>query len=209
MFTKTLIKTVFISSLLFVTSAYAEKTNFSYSSIGLSAGTLNYKNSYCVFGSCANSGNTTYGHGSIQMGENIVLGVSGGSLKVKATNWDLDGTSRVFSAGIAFPISDKTDINAEVSSGSVDLTGCISGLCAKESYDGNSFEGRLRSWLNDKHTFSGSVGIESTKLSNESSRKTSLNFGLSLWMEQHHKFSFSYGSGDNTSETIVGYSYVF
>ena len=209
MFSKNLIKTVSIGALLLTSAAYAEKPNFSYSSLGLSIGSVSYKDDICIGGSCTSTASASGVDGSLQLGDIFVLSLSGTAMKLDASAWNADISAGEFGVGIALPVSNTVDFNAGISSASIDVDTCGFGSCVKESDTGTRFGGGLRAWLNDTKTFSGSVGYNTFKASKSTDRVNSYNIGIAAWLKTHHKLSLSYGSNSDATSTAFGYSYVF
>ena len=208
-FTKNLLKTISISALLLTSSAYAEKPNFSYSSLGLSVGSVNYKDPFCFSSQCDSSSSSASINGSLQLADTFVLSVQGGSEVLETYDWKDEASAGSVGIGVAIPVNDKMDFNAGVYSLSADLNLCIWGSCSKSTWDGTGFIAGLRSWLDNDRKFSGKIAYDSFKYSKSTDRTNTLILGVSTWIKEHHELSFKHESSQYSTSNSLGYTYVF
>ncbi len=190
--------------------AVAEKTNFSYTSIGADIGSVTYKTPICGGGQCLSSFTAVSLDGSVQFADDLlVVFLSGSGIAGSGNVWTMSGGNSAIGLGIVKAIGDKVDIQARIASLSSRVEFCVGNTCATATDTGSGFGGGLNFWLDDTKNLSGNISYQSSKYSLDTKSTETLGVGLGYYFSAQNEFYGQYGSNDYASTFAVGFTHHF
>ena len=210
-------KILFTAILLCITTfANASETNFSYSTLGVSAGSTNISPTICSGSTCFSNFANLGLSGSYQFNGDVnwlVLSLGSGASKASSNGIDL--TASVGSVGINFvkAITNTVDVGGGIASLSSTVKACSSSICASVDDTGVGYFVGANIWLSDAKNLAASIQIDSSKYSKSTSSSSGYGLSLSYYVTKNNALSVYYSSSSNSGTTAtsvdVGYAYHF
>lgn len=196
--------------LLMSAPAYADKTNFSHTTIGISAGTGTYKTPICGLGYCMRTVGVGSLGGSIQFANDSLIG-SMSSTAVTHSNPSWTYQESDFTLGLDYvkAIGDRIDVALGVRSLSATSDTCVGLICAKYNDSGFAFGGTLYSAVNDAKTLVAGVSLSSSKYTKSTKSTETIGLGAGYYFTQNHAARVDFGTNDGATSSSIGYFYSF
>lgn len=192
------------------TPSFAEKTNFSYSTLGIELGKVTYKTPICIGSSCLSELNGVSIGGSYQFADDLlVVSLSGTSMSGSASTWSAEVGGGALALSIVKAVGNKIDITAGIASLSSQVDVCSGSICISESDTGTAYGGGLRIWIDDSKKLAGEISIESSKYSKSTSSTTSTSLGLGYYVTEKDEIKGTYGTNSDASSVSIGYTHHF
>lgn len=198
-----------LASITVSTASFAEKTNFSYTTLSINSGTATYKTPSCALGYCMGTvGGASLG-GTIQFADDLlVASFSSSAVSYSNPAWSYKESDVSLGLGIVKAIGDKVDVNAGIASLSATAV-CSGVICGTTDDTGMSYGAGLTIGLNDPKTLVGRISISSTKYSKATKSTETTGLGLGYYVTKNSELNVSYGTNDVASSTTIGYAYHF
>ena len=199
-----------LASALLSTTAFAEKTNFSYSTLLIELGKVTYKTPICAGGQCLSDLSGASIGGSYQFADDLlVISLSGTSVNGSGSVWSVKESDGDLSLAIVKAVGDKIDVDAWVSSLSSQVDACSGGICVSDSDTGTGFGGGLQFWIEDSKKLEGKISIESDKYSKSTSSTTTTSLGLGYYVTGKDEIYGGYDTNSDASAISIGYAHHF
>ena len=191
-------------------NAYAEKTNFSHSTLSAGLGVLSYTTPICLGVSCLSSVGTASLAGTFQFAEDLlVVGLSATGLSGSKPTWTVSGGSSALSIAVVKAIGDKIDVQAGIASLSSSVDVCSGGFCLTQTDTGAAIGGGLDIWLDDAKKLAAQISFTSSKYSTALSRNNTIGLGLGYYVNSQNEIYGSYRSNSLASSVSAGYAHHF
>jgi hypothetical protein len=197
------------------TIANAEGTNFSYTTLGVSAGSTNITPPLCLTANTCYSSFTNFGiNGSYQFnGDFDWLYLSLSSSDGASSNNGVDFRESVGSVGINFvkAINNVFDIIGGVESLSATDEACVGSNCVSVSDKGVGLIFGAQAWASDAKSLAIGININFSKLSQSTSASNGSGVGLNYYGTKNHAVGAAYGTSNSNgiTATSVGVSYAY
>ena len=192
-----------------VTQAFAAdeskalETNFTYSQLGIGLGVINFDDSIIIAGDEYDGLAFLTLSGSVQIVENVVLGLSLNGAASEGDNSEISASAAILSIAVPIPVGERTDIVPLLGYGTYSAEVCIFDTCAEEDDSAASYGISARFWaVPDQVELN--LGISDTTL--EDSEAT-LSAGFGGWIHEHHRLGVNLSLTDDQTAYGLGYSY--
>ena len=155
-----------LAGIVLSTPTFAEKTNFSYSTLGIELGRVTYKTPLCAGGQCLSDLSGAAIGGSLQFADDLlVVSLSSTAVSGSTSAWEVQSGVVALGLSIVKAVNDKIDITAGIASLSGRDEVCSGGFCVSSTDTGTSFGGGLQIWIDDAKKLAGNISIASSKYS--------------------------------------------
>lgn len=194
-------------------SALANSTNFSYSSLSISAVSVSpdddivvpqggFTNRFVSYSSLTGANVS----GSLQLENNLILGLSSGYLSDSKLGTEVEESSGSLSVGFATPISGATDFSASVNFIRSEVEVCNLTNCADDSEDGYGFGAGVRHWASNSVELNASASYADI---GDFGDTTAFGLGGAFWFDDHSSIGLSLSTSSDATSTAIGYRYAF
>lgn len=198
-----------LASVVLSTPSFAEKTNFSYSTLSIELGKVTYKTPICAGGQCLSDLSGASIGGSYQFADDLlIVSLSGTSVSSSGPVWSVKDGGGAFALSIVKAIGDKIDITAGIASLSSQLDICAT-ICMSVTDTGTGYGGGLQIWIDDSKKLAGKISIESSKFSKSTSSTTTTSLGLGYYVTEKDEIYGGYDTNSDASAISIGYAHHF
>ena len=198
----------FISS-----SALANSTNFSYSSLSISAVSVSLDDDIVIprggFTNQVVSYSSLTGvnlSGSLQLENNLILGLSSSYISDSGFGTEIEESTGALSIGYATPISNAADLVVSVDFISTEVEVCNLTTCFKDSENGYGLGAGIRHWASSNVELNASVAYVDI---GDFGDATSFGVGGAFWFNNHSSIGLSLSTSSDATSTAIGYRYAF
>ena len=199
-----------LSGVTISTASFAEKTNFSYSTLSIALGKVTYKKPICAGGQCLSDLSGASIGGSYQFANDLlVVSLSSTAVSGSTSAWEVKSSVGELGLSIVKAVSDKIDITAGIASLSGRVEACSGGICVSSTDTGTAYGGGLRVWIDDSKKLAGKISIESSKYSQSTSSTTTTSLGLGYYVTEKDEIYGGYGTNSDASAISIGYAHHF
>ncbi|MBS3785640.1 MAG: hypothetical protein KGY57_02410 [Gammaproteobacteria bacterium] len=211
--TFTLIVAALVTVAVASQTATANTTNFSYSSLSVSAINVSFDddvviprggftNQFVNYSSTTGAGLS----GSLQLENNLILGISSTYLSDSKLGTEVEESNGSLSVGYATAISNAADFVVTGSFVSSEVEVCNLTACASDDETGFGLSGAFRYWASNNLELNASVSYVDLGDFGDS---TAFGAGGAFWFDDHSSLTLALSTSSDATATSIGYRYAF
>ena len=194
-------------------TATANTTNFSYSSLSISAASVSFDDDIVIARGGFTNQLVSYSSytgavlsGSLQLDNNLILGISSTYLSDSKLGTEIEESSGQLSLGYATAISNAADFAVSGSFVSSEAEVCNLSICASDDETGFGLSGGFRYWASNNLELNVSVSYVDVGDFGDS---TSFGAGGAFWFDDHSSLTLALSTSSDSTAASIGYRYAF